>query len=1152
MFDFDLDPGTNIIKVKVTAEDSTTTETYTVRVTQEAAGFTPTVTIAFDQTTYIGGVDTVTITLTRNSGTTAISVPVQLQDPAGENILTPDGVDTDTLTVSFSRGETAVSEVFPQPAGTGTGSGPQTVTATISSGAGYQVGTPSSATASVLTQPGRIYFFLDNTRIEVTEGIHPFAIIPVKARTRPGVPEPNGSFRFHFATNPVTATARVDYLSTAGIILFRAGDFSASGSIFEASQTVLVGITNDTVAEPTETFSAAVTRFAGLAATDDEQAVPATPSTVSRYDDITGLTCTDCATETTVSIFDDDSSTAVLVTDADNLQTGEDGAADTFKVRLRTKPSADVSIALTSSDTGEGTVAPTPLTFTTANWYVGQTVTVSGVDDTDADGDQSYQVTFLVTSADTDYHGITVSPVSVTNADDEAQVLRLTVSAVTGDDVVNIQEKADGFAVTGRSMTVEGVAVTVVIGASGDLSATSDSAGNWSVAVPPNAPYITQGTLTITVNATLSGYEAMEVTRQFTVDLLKPTILVGRVVADTITLTYNESLDETSVPDGGAYTVYVNGSSVPLAATNPVTIRDGVVTITLAAAVSDTDTVTLDYTVPTGAGAMPIKNLFVGNLADAFTNQDLSRVGVLVTDAADLQTNEDGSTDTFKVKLLSRPSDRVSIALMSSDTGEGIVAPTPLTFTTANWDAEQTVTVSGVDDTDQDGDQGYQITFAVTSTDTDYSGITVSPVSVTNIDDEAQALRLTVSAVTGDDLVNIQEKADGFAVTGRSMTVEGVAVTVVIGGSGDLSATSDSAGSWSVAVPPNASYITEGALDVTVNATLSGYEAMEVTRQFTVDLTKPAVDTATVASTVITLTYNESLDATSVPDGGAYTVNVNGSSVALAAASPVAISGSVVTITLAAAVSDTDTVTVDYTVPTGAGAMPVKDLAGNAADGLSAQSVSGVGVLVTDADNLQTGEDGTADTFKVRLATKPSAAVSIALTSSDTGEGIVAPTPLTFTATNWDTEQTVTVSGVDDTDADGDQSYRITFAVTSTDTDYHGITVSPVPVTNADDEAQALQLTVSAVTGDDVVNIQEKADGFAVTGRSMTVEGVAVTVVIGGSGDLSATSDSAGNWSVAVPPNAPYITEGTLTITVNATIIRLRSAWTRPAKLPST
>ena len=90
------------------------------------------------------------------------------------------------------------------------------------------------------------------------------------------------------------------------------------------------------------------------------------------------------------------------------------------------------------------------------------------------------------------------------------------------------------------------------------------------------------------------------------------------------------------------------------------------------------------------------------------------------------------------------------------------------------------------------------------------------------------------------------------------MTVEGVAITVVIGAIGNLTATSDSAGSWSVTVPANASYITEGALTITVSATISpATQRPDVTRQFTVDLTKPAVETATVASTVITLTYNE-------------------------------------------------------------------------------------------------------------------------------------------------------------------------------------------------------------------------------------------------------------------------------------------------------
>ena len=653
--------------------------------------------------------------------------------------------------------------MIPGTAGTGTGSGPQTVTATITPGVGYNVGTPSSATATVLTQRGRIYFFLDKTQIEATEGTTSFASFQIKARTQPGVPKPNGPFRFEFATNSVTATRNSDYTHIVGTILFRSNNFSASGSIFEAFQLINIPILNDTAAEPPETFNGAVTRFTGDALTDP------TPSTVSRYDALTGLTCTDCATATTVLIFDDDASPAVLVTDAANLQTGEDGTTDTFKVKLATKPSADVSIALTSSDTGEGTVSPTPLTFTSANWYTDQTVTITGVDDTDRDRDQSYQITFAATSTDTDYSGITVSPVSVTNTDDEAQALQLTVNAVTDDDIVNIQEKADGFAMTGQSMTVEGVAITVVIGARGNLTGTSDSGGNWSVAVPANASYVTEGTLDITVSATKVRYEAPDLTHQVTVDLTKPTVQSARVAGAAITLTYNETLDATSIPDGTAYSVKVNSSTVALATTNPVAINGSVVTVTLASAVNTVDTVTIDYTPPTGMDASPVRDA-AGNPADSLTGQDVIGIGVLITDADNPQTGEDGSTDTFKVKLATIPSAAVSIALMSSDTGEGTVSPTPLTFTTTNWDTDQTVTLTGVDDTDDD-DQSYQITFAVTSTDTDYNVITVSPVSVTNTDDEVSS-DATLSGLTlADPDANTIDLSHTFTASRKGYTV---------------------------------------------------------------------------------------------------------------------------------------------------------------------------------------------------------------------------------------------------------------------------------------------------------------------------------------------------------------------------------------------
>ena len=67
------------------------------------------------------------------------------------------------------------------------------------------------------------------------------------------------------------------------------------------------------------------------------------------------------------------------------------------------------------------------------------------------------------------------------------------------------------------------------------------------------------------------------------------------------------------------------------------------------------------------------------------------------------------------------------------------------------------------------------------------------------------------------------------------------------------------------------------------------------------------------------------------------------------------------------------------------------------------------------------------------------------------------------------------MTGVDDADVDGEQSFSITFRVESTDPGYAGISVPAVSVTNADDEP--LALTLDAITGDDTVNIAEKAAG---------------------------------------------------------------------------
>src|SRR5206468_3708670 len=92
-----------------------------------------------------------------------------------------------------------------------------------------------------------------------------------------------------------------------------------------------------------------------------------------------------------VSVTNTDNDTAgITVNPTAGLVTTEAGGTATFTVVLNSQPTADVSIVLSSSDTTEGTVLSTSLTFTSANWNVAQTVTVTGVDDLTADGNIAY------------------------------------------------------------------------------------------------------------------------------------------------------------------------------------------------------------------------------------------------------------------------------------------------------------------------------------------------------------------------------------------------------------------------------------------------------------------------------------------------------------------------------------------------------------------------------------------------------------------------------------------------------------------------------------------------------------------------------------------------------------------------------------------
>jgi hypothetical protein len=126
------------------------------------------------------------------------------------------------------------------------------------------------------------------------------------------------------------------------------------------------------------------------------------------------------------------------------------------------------------------------------------------------------------------------------------------------------------------------------------------------------------------------------------------------------------------------------------------------------------------------------------------TNVDNESSGINVS-AISGQTTEAGGFATFTISLASPPSADVSIAL-SGDASEGAISPSTIAFTAANWNVVQTVTVTGLDDAEDDGDVTYSIT-GVASGDPIYAALPVGAVSVTNTDNDAAGV--TVSAISG-------------------------------------------------------------------------------------------------------------------------------------------------------------------------------------------------------------------------------------------------------------------------------------------------------------------------------------------------------------------------------------------------------------------
>ena len=452
---------------------------------------------------------------------------------------------------------------------------------------------------------------------------------------------------------------------------------------------------------------------------------------------------------------------------------------------------------------------------------------------------------------------------------------------------------------------------------------------------------------------------------------------------------------------------------------------------------------------------------------DAFDNVIFKTVNVIIEDndtpdiritSGDLSVSENGTTANLTVVLSAQPNSNVFINLSSNDEEEATVAPTSLTFTTDNWNNEQTAIVTGINDELLDGNQNAIITLSIDDANSDdafdnvinrYESIVVTDnntpdftVSETDlfVDESgtAQTFDVVLTAAPTSDVVFIlsSDATDEASVSPTTITFTAAnwnsPQTVNVTGVNDLlldgtqsanitvavdAATSDddfddlTSKKVSVSVEDNDTpdfTVSETTLFVDENGSTQTFEVLLSTAPTSIvvfKLLSDATDEATVSPTTLMFTtanWNspQTVTITGVNDNlvdGTQTANIT---VAVDATASDDNFDDLTTKTVMVSVEDNDTP--NFTVSETA---------------------------------LTVNENGTTQTFEVVLTAAPINDVVFKLESDATDEATVLPATITFTADNWNSPQTATISGVNDNLLDGTQSAIITVAVDAATSD---------------------------------------------------------------------------------------------------------------------
>ena len=855
------------------------------------------------------------------------------------------------------------------------------------------------------------------------------------------------------------------------------------------------------------TFTAAnwnTPQTVAVTADQDDDAIDDSPVTLTHIvsgGDYEGVT----AAEVEVTIIEDDTTGVTISITALEVAEGDTGR---YTLVLDTEPAADVTVEIQAPEDTDITVAPLTLTFTADTWNTPQTVIVTADQDDDAVADDPVPLTHAVSGGD--YEGVTAAEVEVTIIEDDTTGVTISITAL---------EVAEGD--TGRYTIVLDTEPTA------DVTVEIQVPEDTDIAVSPLMLTFTADTWntpqTVTVIATqdddavaddpviithaVSGGDYQDVTAA--------EVEVTIIEDDTTGVTISITALEISEGDTGRYTLVLDTeptADVTVAIQVPENAEIAVdktaltftadnwntpQTITVTAA-QDDDAVTDDpVTITHAVSGGDYEDVAAAGVEVTITEDDTA--GVTISTAT-LEVPE-GSSQSYTIVLDTEPAADVTVEIQVPENAEIAVSPLTLTFTAANWNTPQTVTVAAAQDDDAVTDDPVTITHAVSGGD--YEDVAAAGVEVTITEDD------TAGVTISTDALEVPEgSSQSYTVVLDTEPAADVTVEIKVPENAEnavgKTALTFTADNWNTpqTVAVTAAQDGDAVTDdpVTITHIVSGGDYEDVTAAG-VEVTITEDDTAGVTI---------STDALEVPEGSSqsYTVVLDTEPAAdvmvvVAVPEDAEVAVSLLTLTFTAdnwntpqtvavtAAHDDDAIDDDPVTLTHA-------VSGGDYEGVTAADVE-VSIIEDDTPGVTVSEtaltipEGDSQSYMVVLDTEPAADAMVVVAAPEDAEVAVDETTLTFTAANWNTPQTVAVTAAHDDDAIADDPVTLTHTVSGGD--YEGVSASEVTVTITEDDTPALTIAdANATEGDGQITFTVRlnvASSLAVTVDWATADGTA-------------------------------------------------------------